>query len=192
MPSAALLNWNNNRMPRLTEIDTQCSATLALAVPNPQLTDENLRGYVMLLSAHFQGYCRDLHTECVQIVAAAAPPAMQTMIQRFGAADRNLDGANPRYETIRNDFDRFGFDLNVELAAFPLTAGPNAHRITHLGHLNLWRNYAAHHKTSPPAAGGPLILPTVRGWRLSCDGLAAELDRIMYNQLLALTGIAPW
>lgn len=26
----------------------------------------------------------------------------------------------------------------------------------------------------------------------SCDGLEASLDRIMYSQLLALTGTAPW
>ncbi len=192
MPSAALLNWQNDRMSRLAEIDTQCIAVLGLTVPNPPLADENLRGYVMLLSAHFQGFCRDLHTECVQIVAAGAPPAMRAMIQKFGVADRNLDGANPRYETIRNDFERFGFDLNAELAASTVTGGQNAYWVTLLGHLNLWRNYAAHHKTSPPVAGGPLILPTVRSWRISCDGLAAELDRIMYNHLVSLTGTAPW
>jgi len=30
--------------------------------PNPPLEDENLRRLIMLLSAHFQGYCRDLYT----------------------------------------------------------------------------------------------------------------------------------
>jgi hypothetical protein len=38
------------------------------AVPlNPALLDENLRAYVLLLSAHFQGFCRDLYTECAQM-----------------------------------------------------------------------------------------------------------------------------
>ncbi len=54
MPSAALLRWQADRLPRLTEIDAHCAATLAITPP-PTLTDENLRGYVMLLSAHFQG-----------------------------------------------------------------------------------------------------------------------------------------
>jgi len=79
MPSKALLHWRNDRVPRLNEVDTQCAATLAIA-PLPNLADENLRGYVMLLSAHFQGFCRDLHTECVQIVAAVVDAAMQPMI----------------------------------------------------------------------------------------------------------------
>src|SRR5437764_1450832 len=70
MPSAALLHWQNERMPRLNEIDTQCAASLAQARPNPRLVDENLRGYVVLLSAHFQGFCRDLYVESSQIIAS--------------------------------------------------------------------------------------------------------------------------
>ena len=31
---------------------------------------------------------------------------------------------------------------------------------------------------APPTAGGPFTLPTVRGWKVSCDGFAAELDRV--------------
>src|SRR4051794_3211595 len=101
MPSAALLRWQTDRLPRLAEVDAQCAATLAV-VPPPALADENLRGYVMLLSAHFQGYCRDLHTECVQVVAAAsASPAIEVVVQTQGIAGRELDGANPRYETLR-------------------------------------------------------------------------------------------
>src|SRR5208337_1092080 len=92
MPSLALLRWQNERMPRLGEVDNQCAATLAL-VPLPKLADENLRGYVMLLSAHFQGFCRDLHTECIQIVTAAVAPAMQLMIQSQCFTGRELDGA---------------------------------------------------------------------------------------------------
>ena len=51
MPSASLLHWNNDRKPRLAQLDTQCQMTLAAAAPNPQLIDENLRGYVLALSA---------------------------------------------------------------------------------------------------------------------------------------------
>jgi hypothetical protein len=188
MPSAALLRWQTDRLPRLAEVDAQCAATLAV-VPPPALADENLRGYVMLLSAHFQGYCRDLHTECVQVVAAAsASPAIEVVVQTQGIAGRELDGANPRYETLRKDFERFAFDLVAALAANPA----NALRVTHIGHLNSWRNYAAHHKTTPPTAGGPFNLAAVRVWRDSCDGLATALDGIMYNRLQAVLGGPPW
>ena len=60
MPSASLHHWRTHRMPNLAEVDTQCTTSVALAPPNPRLVEENLRGYVLLLSAHFQGFCRDL------------------------------------------------------------------------------------------------------------------------------------
>jgi hypothetical protein len=174
-------------MPRLDEIDVQCDKSF-IPIPPPRLADENLRGYVMLLSAHFQGFCRDLYTECSQIVTASVPPAMKSLIQAQCVAGRELDRANPKYETLRKDLNRFGFDLTIALAA----NAANAMRIIHLGHLNAWRNYAAHHQISMPATGGPFALVTVQGWKASCDGLATELDGIMYNQLQLALGKAPW
>ncbi|MDY3552869.1 hypothetical protein R5W24_001958 [Gemmata sp. JC717] len=172
----------------MNAVDAQCATVIALTPPNHELADENLRAYTMLLSAHWQGYCRDLHTECVQIVAAATPPAMQLMVQRQCLADRQLDGANPSYETIRRDFERFDFDLTPILDVNPA----NPRRRTHLDHLNKWRNYSAHHKTTIPPTGGPFTLAAVRAWKTSCDELAAELDGVMYNQLQTLTGAVPW
>jgi hypothetical protein len=190
MPSKALLDWQTNRVSRLG--DSQCDATSVLVPPNPQLADENLRGFVMLLSAHFQGFCRDLHSECVQAVADAVAQPMRFMIQTQCVAGRELDGANPRYDVIRKDFERFGLDLRAALTANPATAAANTNSVTLIGHLNLWRNYAAHHKTSMPTHGGPFALATVRVWKQACAGLAAELDGIMYNQLRTVLGKAPW
>jgi hypothetical protein len=187
MPSNALQQWTTARMPRLAEVDAQCAATLALT-PVPDLADENLRGYVMLLAAHFQGFCRDLHTECGQVFAQSAALHLRLVIQVQCRAARDLDGANAKLESIRKDFDRFGMDLGAELRRDPA----NGPRVTLLGHLNAWRNYAAHHKDVPPAAGGPFTLAAVRGWKTACDALAAELDRIMYNQLRATLGVPPW
>jgi len=56
MPSVALTEWTSDRMFRLAQVDAQCAAVLALIPPNPVLLDESLRGYAMLLSAHFQGH----------------------------------------------------------------------------------------------------------------------------------------
>jgi hypothetical protein len=63
MPSVALQYWQNERLPRLGEVEAQLMASRSLAPPNPHLSEENVRGYVVLLSAHFQGFCRDLFTE---------------------------------------------------------------------------------------------------------------------------------
>jgi hypothetical protein len=75
-------------------------------------------------------------------------------------------------------------------AAHP--AGPR--RITDLGHLNAWRNRAAHQGATPLGGGVPaaLTLAIVQGWRASCDGLAMSLDGIMHAELLRTMGVAPW
>ena len=48
MPSASLLRWQNDRMPRLTEVEAQCAASLALAPPQPNLVEENTQFLVTL------------------------------------------------------------------------------------------------------------------------------------------------
>jgi hypothetical protein len=80
MPSVALTEWTNDRMPRLAQVDGQCAANLALVPPNPILLDEILRGYAMLPSAHFQGYCRALYTECAHHRTAPPPSGMPSVL----------------------------------------------------------------------------------------------------------------
>lgn len=185
MPSASLLRWQNDRMPRLTEIETQCAASLVLAPPQPNLVEENLRGYVLLLSAHFQGFCRDLYTECAYVVVSKLRPTLRVLIQAQFTAHRKLDHGNPNVQHLKDDFERFDFTLDLA------SADPaNPARLTDLGLLNRWRNIAAHHGTVP--GGAPLSLPAVRAWRNSCDGLATSLDEVMYNQLLRILRRAPW
>src|SRR5438128_7828457 len=116
MPSASLLRWQNDRMPRLTEVDTQCAASLVLAPPQPNLVEENLRGYVLLLSAHFQGFCRDLYTECAQTVVSRVRARLQVLIQAQFIAHRALDRGNPNLQNLRVDFERFGFTLDLASA----------------------------------------------------------------------------
>ena len=186
MPSASLLRWRNDRMSRLGEVDAQCAVSLAL-VPPPNLIDENLRGYVLLLSAHFQGFCRDLYTESAQIIAQKVRrSALATLFQAQFMEQLRIDRGNPNVHNLKADFERFG--LTLDLAG----ADPaNPARLVDLATLNAWRNIAAHQGTPHPAAG-PLTLPLVRDWRTSCDGLAASLDGIMYNELLSILKRRPW
>lgn len=186
MPSAALTRWTNERMPRLTEVDRHCAAVHALAAPNAFLAEESLSGYVILLSGHFQGFCRDLYTECSQILAATLPIPLQATIQAQFSAELKLNSNNPTVETIRKDFERFAFTLDIH--ADPL----NALHVTHFGHLNKWRNAAAHKKANPPVGVPPLTLAAVQGWRNSCDGLAKWFDAIMYKELRRIIGTVPW
>jgi hypothetical protein len=173
-------------MLRLDEVDAQCTACLALVPPQPRLVEENLRGYVLLLSAHFQGFCRNLYTECAQIVVSRVRPSLQLLVQNQFVAHRKLDHGNPNLQHIREDFQRFGFALDLA-AADP----SNPARLNDLAELNRWRNVAAHHGTVPPGAA-PLSLPSIGAWRISCDGLAGSLDGTMYNQLRRILRRAPW
>lgn len=187
MSSASLLRWQNDRMLRLAEIDSQCAASLALAPPNANLAEENLRGYVVLLSAHFQGFARDLHTEAALVVGSKVRASLQPLVQKHFSAHRALDHGNPSAENLARDFERFGFDMRAELATDPA----NALRLQHLAALNKWRNVAAHHSpTLPP--GIPLTLAALRTWRAACDALALAMDGITYNQLRKRLRRKPW
>jgi hypothetical protein len=189
MPSAALTRWQTDRMHRLDEVHAHCAAVLALVPPNPTFSDETLRGFVLHLSAHFQGFARNLYTECSQIWIAAIPAPMQATAQAQFSARLALERGNPSYDNIRRDFNRFGFLLNLPAG---LPTGPQ--RITDLGNLNQWRNRAAHQGTRPLGAGVPvaLTLPIVQGWRASCNALATALDDIMHAELLRMLGAPPW
>jgi len=187
MPSSALNLWQTDRMPRLAQVDVQCAAVFALDPPNPQLAEEDLRGYVVLLSAHFQGFCRDLYVECAQIVVSKVRSSLRLLFERQFAQKLKLDHGNPNIDNIAEDFNRFGFDLIATARAEPAFAV----RRQHLGELNQWRNTVAHHGPSPRGLPG-LTLAAARDWRISCDGLAASLTGIMYDQLSRLLKRAPW
>jgi hypothetical protein len=187
MSSASLLRWQNDRMRRLAEIDAQCAASLALAPPNPKLAEENLRGYVVLLSAHFQGLARDLHTEAAVVVASKVRGSLRPLVEAHFSAHRALDHGNPIAENLARDFERFGFDMKAQLATDPT----NALRLQHLAALNKWRNVAAHHSTTLPP-GIPLTLAALRTWRAACNELAFAMDGIAYNQLRKRLRRKPW
>jgi hypothetical protein len=137
-----------------------------------------MQGYVMLVSGHFQGFCRDLYTECAQLITAAVPVGVRPTVQAQFAAELKLNVGNPTVESIRKDFERFGFLLDL-----PAADAANPLRLTHLGHLNYWRHATAHQKATPPPAGvlSVLTLPDIQAWRAACDGLAPSQDDIMHR-----------
>ena len=175
-------------MPRLNEVEAHCASVDSLTPPNPTFLEETLRGCVLHLSAHFQGFCRDLYTECSQIWIASIPTGLQLTAQRQSFAKLQLDQGNPSYDNIKRDFNRFGFTLDLQ-------SQPNgSQRLTNLDHLNVWRNRAAHQGTQPLPGGVPvmLTLQLVQNWKAVCDELATSLDGVMFNQLSQILAVAPW
>lgn len=186
MPSAALTHWRSDRLPRLNEVESHCAAVAALVPPKPEFLDETLRGLVLHLSAHFQGFCRDLYTECSQKCIAAMPVGLQSAAQFQFFAHLAVETGNPSYANLKRDFSRFGFSFNL--------SATNPQELTDLNHLNEWRNKAAHQGIRPLAGGVPAVITVaiVQGWKMSCDGLAGALNGIMEIELLRILGVAPW
>ena len=149
--------------------------------------------YVLVLSSQFQGFCRDLHTECARAVARILPSTdLQRLVQDSLVLGRKLDTGNPNPGNIGADFNRFG------LVFWPLVdAGHprNARRKTLLELLNRWRNAIAHNAFDPGMlrSGRPVLsVAEVRRWRKACDGLARWFDRILQRHLGTLIGRNPW
>ncbi len=184
MPSDSLAAWQIDRMARLQDIDTQTANSLTSTPPNLALADENLRGYTILLSAHFQGFCRDLYTECTQIVVDTMPPSLQPLAQTQFTCGLALDRNNANLETLKKDFERL--DLNFSLTS---TSASQSH-LANLKELNTWRNVVAHQGVVSQSGFPPIT--SVRAWRTSCDALATLLDAMMYNRLNSLLGKQPW
>ena len=182
MPSRSLHRWQTDRVPRLNALAAQVAGA-----PPSALADENLRALVAMLCAHFQGFCRDLYTEGAQLVTLAVPLQFQLFVQRQAMSDLKLNTGNPNLHNLAHDFDRLTADVRTPLQSDPA----NALRLNHLAELNTWRNYIVHHGVVAPP-GLPLALATVQSWQSSCDGLATELDRIVYDVLSATLASAPW
>lgn len=156
-------------------------------------TQQINRVYVLLVASKFQGFCRDLHSECVDhLVAIINPPApMRQLVRLEFGRGRQLDRGNAQSGSIGADFDRLGIrfwdELNGYNAATPSWRGD-------MDTLNHWRNAIAHEDFTSPRLGGimNLRLAQVRLWRQSCGRLARAMDEVMRQHLRTLTGVAPW
>lgn len=185
-PSQALQQWNTIRQGRLTKMEARCVWAAGLVPPDPEMIDEHLRAYVTLLSAHFQGFCRDLYTEAaLKVVSRIKQRGLHPIVQAQFATGLKLEKVNPTLDALAEDFGRFGI---VNLRAAVGTGLPaDAHK-GRLRAMNECRNKCAHGEPVIPE----LLLPNIQDWRNSCDWLAARLNVVVYNRLWASFRAAPW
>lgn len=154
--------------------------------------DELSHAVLLRLAAEFQGFCRDLHNECIEVFVAALGLTdrrleliLATQNMRSG---RRLDSGNANRDTIAQDFSRFGLRVWPELEkSFPEVA-PEWNSVLRL--LNTARNGLAHDVDDKldqlRREGHALTMSTALEWRLSLDGLANGMDTVCGAHLRAL------
>jgi hypothetical protein len=109
MPSVALLTWLTARAASLDEIENAHRSVGGSGPGRRTATQQINQAYAVLLSSQFQGFCRDLHTECAYLLAGRiAPASLQDAIRSDWQVYRKLDRGNPNPGNIGADFNRFG------------------------------------------------------------------------------------
>jgi hypothetical protein len=191
MPSRSFQHWATVRAASLDEIEAAHRA-LGGTGPGRRVATQQINfAYAILLSAQFQGFCRDLHVECADFLAGFIPlPALRDLCRADLHGNRRLDRGNPNPGTIGADFARLGLTFWPTVEAHD---SRSRQRKGSLEELNEWRNAIAHQDFSSPRLGGArLQLRQVRDWRNACDSLAVSFDQVMREHLRTVVGSAPW
>lgn len=193
MPSIALQQWYGERAGRLDEIEASHAAIGGSGPGRRFATLQINQAYAVMLSSQFQGFCRDLHDECVNVFAANVQPGViQRTVSQLLVMNRKLDRGNPTPANFGEDFSRFGLQN-----FWDLVRAVHRHVASWRGRLELlnhWRNAIAHQDFNPQRLHGitTLTLNHVRLFRNACNGLSRGFDAVMYNHLSQTFGNAPW
>ena len=192
MPSLSFQKRDTIRRTALDEIETAHGRVGGTTRGRRYATQQINHAYAVLLSSQFQGFCRDLHSECADYLAkSVTPAALQDVLSANLAAGRKLDVGNPNPGNRGADFNRYGLSFWSQVG---VRDARNADRRNRLERLNAWRNAVAHQDFDPAKLGGTvtLRLEAVRSWRRAADGLAVSFDAVMRSHLNTLTGSRPW
>ena len=192
MSSRALRNWQTRSRKVLDEVEAAHAVVGGGRGARGFARQQINQAYVVLLSSQFQRFCRDLHNEAADFLAAqAAYASLAPVLKASLSLGRRLDSGNPNPSNIGTDFNRFGVDV------WALARQKNKRTVRRrekLEMLNRWRNAVAHQDFSNTALEGreTVRLSEIREWRGACDGLAVDFDGILRVYLKSLGGVVPW
>jgi hypothetical protein len=145
----------------------------------------------VLLSSEFQGFGRDLYSECVDYLVAAVPAHLQALVRAQFLWGQPFGRGNPQAGAIGSDFGRLSLAFWDEVYA---VHAHNRRRRALLDELMAWRNAIAHNDFDP-AVFGPdpvLQLQQVRRWQSALNRLCDGFDRVLRDHLTGVLGVAPW
>jgi hypothetical protein len=189
MPSNSLINWQNVRQDALDQLEA-AHATIGGSGPGRRYALQQINyAYAVILSSQFQGYCRDLHSECIDHIVNATPTNIQDFLRLEFLWNRTLDKGNPHPGGIGSDFNRLGISF------WPAVKTLNKHndpRKDLLEELVNWRNAIGHQDFSGVGGQPILHLERVKRWRRALKALALEFDRAMCDYLTMIIQASPW
>ncbi len=191
MASTAILIWQTTRQSALDELESAHAGVGGVDRGRRYATEQINHAYAVLLSAQFQGYCRDLYAECAVRLLDSVPKGLLKQTLRT-AFERNLklSYGNPNPGNIGADFGLFGLEFWLEVKAHDAR---NRLRSEKLEMLCKWRNAIAHQDFDVSKLKfATLGLNQVRVWRSCCNQLAKSFDEVMRNHLESVNGVSPW
>jgi hypothetical protein len=110
MPSLSLGTWFGERANVLNDIENAHRSVRGSGAGARAATQQVNQAYTVLLSAQFQGFCRDLHSEGADhLVRPLADPDHREVLRNNLLFGRKIDRGIPNPGNLGADFNRFGF-----------------------------------------------------------------------------------
>lgn len=191
MTSISLQAWRTTRQTALDELAVAHQSVGGTGPGRRHATQQINQAYAVLLSSQFQGFCRDLHSECADYFVQNVPTGLlRTTLRNALVQNRKLDTGNPNPGNIGADYNRFGLPFWDEVRSLDVRNQGRQNRLTE---LNVWRNAIAHQDFNPAILGTTsLRLQRIREWRNACQQLAICFNEVMRSHIQAINGVSPW
>lgn len=197
MVSTALTDWRSTRADRLDRLFKAHAAVGGQGRGRRWETEELNHSILLRLASEFQGFCRDLHDDSGDVIAAyltAGNSHLLKLLQTEFRWNRKLDFGNASPGAIGADFLRLGVRLWDGIYVRYPTKGHTWNQ--GLMVLNTARNCIAHDDSGKlanvHASGWTLTLASARRWRRLLDRMAGAMDNVCADHLQSLTGKTPW
>jgi hypothetical protein len=196
MTSPALKTWRSSRLGRIDQLLAVHPDSIGSST-DPGAAAELTEALVVRLASEFQGFCRDLHDDVIEVVIKSLPMLSSQLFTTLAeglAEGRGLDrrGADPK--TIGDDFDRLGLSLWPALGRASPGAASDWRQALAL--LHRARNGVAHDDREAVAEvgqlGWPVQFETVLRWRKVLDELVEAIEDALEREIAVLIGKNPW
>jgi hypothetical protein len=143
MASLSYRHWRSARSRALDEMATAHAAVGGSGRERRFATQQINRAYAVLPASQFQGFCRDLHSECVDhLLPVINPPAsLYSSLYSEMMRGRQLDRGNAQPSALGMDFGRLDLEFWNDLQVFDANSADSTND---LESLNGWRNAIVH------------------------------------------------